>query len=882
MKRTALLALLLAAAVSQADTNTLRVSLQTTRSGTEDSIDSAVRVFAKRTALLTKATRRTNWRGKTLFSLPVRVEVMKNGAPLPVRTTRADGDDIVLKFNTASGRTFPAAYRTTLETAYADAKSQLEAYFGKPLIGGTVLVSNYDADISDRSAVAGGVYIPNSGSGTREIRFPVYGNTNSAKVNFIHTLLLAYQGNTPVEFDAWQEGIVRAVTAKVTRSLALAGKLDSSSVESTLFNSYEVGGWYDWYNQPALGGRRFIAPNLLDEPLPLGGTYGGLYLLRYRMSGSAWEKVLVQYPDFGVKFNQALKADPSIANDEKALIATAQTITKSQGVEGMGFPQWWKRQQILNTVDEPGVHLHLQPTPITSGLSGNDYGVFNLEATLFSKQVDGNETLLAGTAFPIFWDPRFNSRILPGGTSQNDQIDFNLAYGSVGPNFEADSQFPGIYRINYDLSIYGVNERVYLPVGAISTPATQGNPNNLYGTVSGMTGTAAASVRVTVLGKTFDTPITNGAFGSLVDDTFFGPERSIKVQVIQGSKVLLERSVNKAQGDLELDLRIGDDGTQSVPLPAGVSAFGFALQPYRPEPASILNVSASRLLLSHFDPLRGLWSLYPDSPYLRQGFGHAVRLPSARTATTDGRLAVEPTSVALSPGWNLVVSPIASDLTANDVSVVTGTDFPLSYEEAQGTVLGRDAFFANPGAVDPASGVPETLVYSEANAFPKERAMFVRCLSADGATILFGKGLAPRSTRGVKSSDRWRVKLAASGAGVTATAYASMSRTATRRFDPREDSALPPSRGGFGISVGGNYRDTRGVSSVEEYAVRLDGLTAGKTYSVVVTQEVGLAPRLSVYDPVTGRRTMIAVSGRFSFTATGTSRTLTLRAEGVR
>jgi hypothetical protein len=38
--------------------------------------------------------------------------------------------------------------------------------------------------------------------------------------------------------------------------------------EDVLENLYDTGTWYDWFNQRALGGPIFIAPNLRDVPLP--------------------------------------------------------------------------------------------------------------------------------------------------------------------------------------------------------------------------------------------------------------------------------------------------------------------------------------------------------------------------------------------------------------------------------------------------------------------------------------------------------------------------------------------------------------------------------------------------------------------------------------
>ncbi|RYG36400.1 hypothetical protein EON81_09930 [bacterium] len=900
MKRTALLALVLASAGALAQTNTLRISRLATRADNASSIDVAVRAFAKRAALLTEQSRKKHWRSSAPFSLPVRVELIQNGRALKSPITRADGD-LVLAFDSSGSRAFPSDtyyewdnYRAFLQDVFAKAQPFLDGVYGRPIVGGTVRIANYDADISDRLATAGGVYVPNDGTGRREIRFPVYNSPDAAAINFIHTLLLAYQGDTPITIDAWQEGLARAATMQIARSLVNTGYLDATAVESVLTSSYDVGGEYDWNNQPALSGRRFIAPNLLEEPLPVGGSRGGLFLLRYRMAGAAFEKVLTQFPSFAAELNGKLKADPSLASNASGLVTAAGMITTG-GVEGRPFADWYRHQEILDTVDEPGYHVHIQPTPITTGLSGSDYGVFNLEAALFQKDALGNETLKAGTAYPIFWEFSGSDflRTLPGGTSQYDQIDFALGYGSIGPNFENDGSGP--YRIAYDLSVSGVNQRIYLPIGAIATSSTSGAPNDLFGTVTGLTGTGATTVRVSNGADVLATiPVANGTFGTKVAlSSRFSRAIPLKVEVLRGSTVLLTRFVNKGvtspsptssfYGGLYLDLRIGEDSTQTVVLPKGASAFGLSIEPFQNEPRTALNVTSS-LLFSRYDPLRAQWALYPDSQHLHQGFGQAVRLPAAKNVTVAGRKAVEPTSVALSPGWNLIAVPVDFDLSASAINVVTGTEFPYTYAEAQDQeILGRDAFLVNPSTNDPASGVPETFSYTGTSNFPTGRAIFVRCLRSEGATILFG-ATAPRSTRSSPPiTNVWRARVVAYAPDNTNTlAYVGLSRSATRNFDPREDSALPPSRGGFQVAVGGGYRDVRRAGATEEYPVRLDGLVKGKTYSVVITQELGFSSRLSVFDPVLNRRTMITSSGRVTFTATDTSRTLTLRVEGVK
>ncbi|RYG46057.1 hypothetical protein EON79_11105, partial [bacterium] len=867
MKRTALLALVLASSGAFAQTNTLRVSRQVSRAENASAIDAIVKAFAQRTAALTLQTRKTQWKGSAPFSMPVRVEVVQDGRSLKSPVTRAEGD-LVLAFDASGSRAYPdetyyewANYRAYLEDVFAKAQPYLDAAFGRPILGGTVRVANYDADIPDRSAIAGGIYVPNDGTGRREIRFPVYRNREAAAINFIHTLLLAYQGDTPITIDAWQEGLVRAVTMQVAQNLVNTGYLNALSAESTLTGTYGIGGEYDWNNQPALSGKRFIAPNLFNEPLPVSGSFGGLYLTRYRMAGTAFEKILTQSSTFAAGLNGKLKADPTLASDENKLIAAAASLLPS-GVEGRTFSDWYRRQEVLDTSDEPGLHVHTQPIPATSSLAGADYGVFSLISTLFEKDANGNETLKGGTAYPIFWEFTGSNftRTLPGGTTQYDQIDFALGFGSVVPNFESDGNGP--YRIAYDLSVAGVNQRVYLPVGAIATAASSGEPNDLFGTVTGLTGSAATRIKA-YNGSTLlaDIPVTNGTFGTRVENTnLFSRAISLRLDVVRGTDVVFSRTVNKGitsnnpaasyYGGLYVDLRFGEDGTQTFNLPKGASSLGLSLEPFQNEPRQALGVSSS-LLLSRYNPLTAQWALYPDSQHLHNGLAHVLRLPSAKTnLSIQGIRSVEPTSVALVPGWNLISVPVDRDLSANSINVVTGSEVPYTYAEAQDQeILGRDAFLVNPGANDPSSGVPETFTYTGTNNFPTGRAIFVRCLRAEGATILFGAS-SPRSGRSTPvAADVWRARVVAySPDNVNALAYAGLSRTATRNFDSREDSALPPSRGGFQVAVGGGYRDVRRAGTAEEYPIVVSGLVKGKSYSIVVTQELGYTPRLSVYD----------------------------------
>ncbi len=92
-----------------------------------------------------------------------------------------------------------------------------------------------------------------------------------------------------------------------------------------LESAYDVGTYYDWFNQPGLGGPRFIAPNLLDTPLPAGGNTGGVFLLRYQMAGTAWAKLAAEHPAFIAEFNRQYNQSPAAYQTVESLVTLGQS-----------------------------------------------------------------------------------------------------------------------------------------------------------------------------------------------------------------------------------------------------------------------------------------------------------------------------------------------------------------------------------------------------------------------------------------------------------------------------------------------------------------------------------------------------------------------------
>lgn len=885
------------------------------RAGTSANLaDAAVKVFAKNLALLTKSSRDTMAKAgttRTPFFMPTRVEFTRNGKVISRSgpQSRASGD-ISLQFDATGPRAFSQSYRDFLQAVFDTARPTLDAVFGFPALSGVVRVANFDADIGDRDAVAGGYYLPDNGSGQREIRFPVYSNNEAATINFIHTLLLAYQGVNPYSTDAFQEGLVRATTKLVARSAGATIGLDPALLESALSNTYTVGGFYDWYNQRALGGSKFIAPNLRDVPITQG-SYGGPYLVRYRMSGSSWSKVLVEYPAFISQLNTLVQAQPSLASDVPGLVNSGQQILNAlrptdPTIEGLAFAEWFKRQFILETNDTNGLKVMVQPTPIASNLAGGDFGVFALEATYFERISNGDEHLLSGRSYPIFWDFDFLNRLSP--SAQDERMDIAGSYGSVVPNFP-DQQGGQPYRISVDVPVQDQIARVYLPAGAIATAAKPAR-NDFYGTVIGAPPTTGSTIHVILTSagsQLADVPVLNGAFGILINTGQYLAARTVVANVVRrgagSDTVLFTRTVDKDKGELELDLRVGGEQTLNVPtfFPKGLSAFGLPVDPFTSFAPSLIGVSAPLLQLARFDPSKARYLLFPDVEAIKVGDGFFVHAPFDLNLSVSGRVSPVPVGIALRPGWNLISCPINETAATTQVRVIRATGFPNQFADALGTDIGTTFFGFTRGANNPVSGVPETGTFTPATTFEAGKAYYVRCLAPEGVTLLFSpasgdfrgrsggsSGINAASSMSVRSfrppPSLWRAKISAFGENRQTECYVGLSRTATRGYDPKEDSEIPPSFGGFQATVLGDrnyYCEFRPVTSVEPFTFRLDGLRAGVNYTIALSVEQGYAPRMYLKDETTHLYYTWRHGSQLRFTASRSSQLFTLSVGGA-
>lgn len=831
-------------------------------------------------------------------------------APAIVRFTKGNqvlgtggrnrGNEITLAIDSTFNTSDDTTRVAFMQSVYDTAKPTIESIFGDAAITGVVNVVNADATIGDRNAITGGYYLPNNGSGGREIRLPLNPSREVAAVALIHCILLAYLPDPAYGFDGYLEGLARAATQKIVRvPAALPPGLDQEVIENIVGQTYEIGDVYDWANQKSLGGPRFIAPNLLLAPI-VQGTRGGLFFQRYQMSGTVWEKVLAEYPNFIKNFNLLLRSNPSAASDANQLEALGASIIGAGTIEGDTYLQWVRKQHILDTRLNVGTKLHSLISPITNGLAGSDFGVFNIEATLFSTDANGNETLLSSTGYPVYWDKDYN-RIL--ASSQSEVLSIAASYGSVVPNFTNDNG--GIpYRVAVDIPVQDRLIRQYVPAGSIATPASP-NVSDFYGTVVGFAVPLGTSllVRVQNGSDTFDAPVNSYAFGLKVGTANFLATRSLTVRLIRvnsggAETVLLTRTINKGPGPIGIQL--GNDPVVTTGFPSGLAAgvqmVGFTGDPLYSGLESIFGLSPLNFLAARYNSSKTAYDLYPNSGAVLGGQGYFVRVPFSGSPAWSARVeSGTAVSVALRPGWNMITCPLGVTAPFTSVDVVRTIEFPRTYLGASGNdagdtsppLLGKDVFQFVPGSNDPTSGVPEGGSFIPATSFEPGRGYFIRCLSPEGVVVLFKPTANQSFSREPRViSTQYLLQVMVSRPGEGSYAQLGLNTGATNGFDARYDSNLPPSFGGLQVAVqNGDQRftDVRAPATQAVYRVNASDCQPGKRYTFNFFTKFGRATQILVKDIQTGKtQTFGTISGAFGFTASKSTMAFDVTVKGAR
>ncbi len=806
---------------------------------------------------------------------------------------------LTLQFDSSGSEAFPVAYQQLLQSVFNQAEPTLNLLFGNPAVGGVVHVANFDSTIGDRQAVAGGYYLPNNGAGMPEIRFPVYNANETAAVNFIHCLLLAYLGPDGYSSDSFEEGLVRAVTMKVVRTAgAMPSNLDPTAMENVLEADYDVLGFYDWDNQRALSAASFIAPNLISTPLPAsGGT--GLFLDRYIMAGSAWAKVLTEYPTFAANLNQQIYANPSLGSNIPGLVSAAQTILNTSRpsaptVEGYPFVNWYDRQFVLQPTSVFGTRLFSQVLPISP--TTGDFAVFDIAATLFSTDSSGNEKLLSSvTGYPIFWDDQYQRFTT---SAQDAQMAFNNGDANVEPNLP-DLYAGQEYRATLDVPVLDQVARVMVPADGAYT--SSGTGNDFYGTTAGVTLNTGDTLNVTVsVGGTqiASFPVVNDAFGGTIGSLngYDTGGLQITVSLVQQSgttnTTLLTRTIDKpGPGALAVNMFVNSEQTYSYPngLPGGISMVGIPDDPYTSDVAAILGTPANDTLVARYDPSTVNYDFYPDVEPFEAGHSYFVNLNTSipNFALSGREQSGTSRCVALKPGWNMVSLPLLQSLQTTSVRVVHATDFPVDFATAEGTLIGKDFFFFAPGANDPIAGTPQGGTFKPSTTFDPGVGYFIEDLAPEGVTLVFDPGNTANIAHPLASQPSgWEMKAIFTTAdGHSTEDILGGLIGATDVYNSSFDTPLPPVLG-VGLqaaSLNGPtrlFRDERSYGKWQNFTIQVQGLPVGKQFTLSFARDQGIIRYFTVTNNQTGQIQTCFINSQLTFTATAATETFTIRAIG--
>lgn len=795
--------------------------------------------------------------------------------PPPSRGDGLGNGTLRMQFSTKQEERFPSDYERLLQRVWNAALPQIEAWYGKPAQTRTITIINYDAQMGDRDAVAGGVYVV-----TQDLfLFPFYSSAEAAAVNLVHLMVHAFHGGVFFDYDAWEEGFARAITAKVVRSpqfksFATGLGLKEDFLELTLKNTYDARSFYDFWNQPTLGNPSFIAPSLKQSPIE-GGTTGGLWLVRYLMAGSAWLKVLTQYPNFCKEFNARYyaeydpNANPKLSGNVPRLVEIAAALTPA-GVEGRAFPDWYRRQFILDTSVTYGRKLHAQLLPYVSGVSEGESAVFMVILTYFRTFVGSNglpdESLLNGTCYPIYWDSDYNRLFL---APQYERVEIRGGTGAVVPSItDLDPQ-----RVTVDFSVRTESVRVVYPAGKVQGVNFR---NDFFGVIYGFDEPNGTVEIVLENGVRVETPVSKGAFGVKLPAP--GLDRD------QKATLTFKDQNGQAVGTVQLNTGLTEQGvliflqatsdTFTLSLKRGLHMMSLPLRPFTTDVATLLGIPANELLLASWRQELFRYVYYPQTPPPAPGIGYFLQLDRDLQVQVRGVAppANENVSLGLQVGWNLIGNPLNAEVPLSDLRITYKFDEPVNWQTAveQG-IVGAKIFTYLSNPVN-----PYWLQYVEADKLQPGKAYWVRVLKAEGATLTVSPPARGRAQRESRPSPQWfvRLNLTMEGGPQSTEVRLGLDPKAREGYDPLDTESPPPFGTGwkFGIehkdwgAASGFYLQDVRPGGRQEWELVVQPAQVDKAH--VLRWHFSSSPRrwrVILYDTLTGQQVDMRIQQEYRF-----------------
>jgi hypothetical protein len=854
--------------------------------------------------------------------------MLKGDAVLPLSslvTVRRDGKLVIPRPTRGRQQTsltfrytgFNETDRTLLERFITDALPRIESVYGQPFRSGEVEIVNagnlQNSQLPETRRFAYGVYDVSN----NRILLPLFQNPEGTLQALLLNLVHAFHGSAVFQYDAWEQGFARAVSAIVLRD-PIFNNYNLTDPSANFL--YSLLPYYDILNQPPLGNSTFFPPSQTNIPIDGQITVAKMLWARIGMSGAAWLKVYIENQSFFRQFNESyynavnLSAAPgSVGGNIPALKTIAKGFLPN-GVEGVAWEDWYARQYILDTSVSPGQKLYAFTLPGLRNSEGQQSA--SVVLVYYRTETNGDEIVLDGQGFATYFDAS-NTRLNFGPQAERATIQEGEGGLTVTTTNEAGRDAT---RLTLDFTVNNISARTYLPIGF---------EGDFQGVLLLNNSARTATVRQTTVAPVQVREKTalavEGASFAAVLASPPGDLSITEIEVSDGTNTRRWR-INTGDGQYYAILRDGVRGGgvvtlsktfQSGTVPHLVS---LPLRPLNPEPAGALGLSATDFLLSYWNPLRpGYETILAGQPSissLEVGRGYWLKLApqnNASQVTVSITGIAPPTDNDLSIpcvfGWNLVGSPFDQPIEITRVLVKVLQNDPISWQDA----VDQNLVAAQPFGFDRV-----TEEYRQVTGFSGEwQGYWLRVFAPSGVTLLLPgpdtvqgrSAFVPTRSRSATATTEkatgettarpdWSVQIQARQEGQTRTATVRFGTAAqaTRSFDARFDQELPPMIvPGIGLDFARNesdkasggrfvtdYRASRQVGQ-EEWILRMTTPTSGTV--TLYWDGLGSVPtraKLTLLDTATGQLVSLRSRSSYSFPAeAGSSRVFKVLQEGA-
>ncbi len=860
------------------------------------------------------ALRKTSgYRGEMTPGIADIVMLKSSGRLVLPRKTRAGDITFVFPATSSEPGGWQPAFQQDLRTIIDIVYPELKSLYGDPAWTGTIKIINGDTLpagqlISDPNALSGGVL----NLSTNEITFAQYHSAQTTVLNLTQMLILAFRGPSSISYDAWERGMARAATLATIRnvlpilssapSAAFGGNLGNLSVADPLWHALDR---YDLLNQPPLGNDRFFPVAKVNGEVNTP-SFPLMLVARLEMSGSAWLKVATEDPSFFRTFNQmyytALASQPTLKNDVpalKLLARAALTADGATGVEGRDFLDWYQRQFVLDTSVSPGAKLYAEISALRPDTAADDDFSLGVILTYFQTGFDGSansdETNLAGTAYPIYWDFPFQNRLFIG--AQYERVDVRDGIGPVAPTFfntiGGDAALEGRMRVALDFPINQSSLRI------VAAPRSMGkltSANNFWGTVVGAdTGT----IKIEADGISSSTlDVKQGAFGAQVDPALFSIPRRATVTFTPPTGPVVVSRVNTGYNEYIATVYASEPvASRTRVLEPGPRMVTFPIRPLQPKPTqALLDPLTDLPLFNDGNLLMATWNqnLPGDDKYVRSpsldplqpGRGYWTQLAVQRAVKIIGRTTDQEVEISqnLVHGWNQFGSPYEVPVELASLRfqyLADNVPVDLATAVSRGWIVAADVPGVGKVSV---YGFDSSLGYVPAVRLEAWTGYWIRVLVSEGVTITYhNPSRASRAARqraaDIPKSPGWSVPITVrSAAGLGATAYIGQSPSATAGFDANADALMPPlfSRSSpaisfdhtdWGANSGSYFSDIHRLGTRDTWSFIVTAPDPTQTYTVSWPNSAAVPRnlRLVLIDQATGRRQYLHSTSSYSF-----------------